>query len=114
MKFSNLFSLTLLLSGSAFADAPAPKVDVSVSFNDGITALAKEIPGKVFVHNTERGIVSFDTLIADGFDALVCKEEDQTIEDARSAGLYVKKQQNYLVVVFNTDKRDDIVDWLNL
>jgi len=118
MKLSKLFSLALLLSGSAYADAPAPEVDAEntprIDCEYKIDDFANNIPGKVFIHNTKRGIINFDTLVADGFDALICKEEDQTIDAARSANLYVKEEQGYWVVVFNTDKHDDIVDWLNI
>lgn len=81
-----------------------------------LEAFVKEVPGTVHVHDAANGALDLDALQEAGNDAVVFEADETTSAWAVEAGLTVHNFSNndkeYTMVLFDTDKKDDIVDWL--
>ena len=118
-----LFPIILLLScvgvqaaeESVAVEAVEVEASVVVCVDD-LAAFVKEVPGTVHVHDAANGALDFDAVQEAGNDAVVFEEDETTSAWATEAGLSVhnfsKGNVNYSIVLFDTDKRDDIADWL--
>lgn len=139
MKRSALFSLVLLTSFAAHAEEIIIQESVDalvetisevtessdtrcdgVLFTDAIKAFAQEIPGKVYVKVTSENsdvlaeTFEFEHVLEFGYDATVTNDADY-LNKARELGLdIIETDNNASVIVFNTDKHDDIINWLSL
>lgn len=114
-----LFPIILLLSCGIQAEEALETLTHEVTFAGDITAFAKEIPGKVYIHKVTRGILQFDLAKENGYDAVILEKDETTLSFAKEAGFYVENitkftqdGKTYAIVLFDTDKKDDIISWL--
>ncbi|MCF7899929.1 hypothetical protein K9K77_00275 [Candidatus Babeliales bacterium] len=114
-----LFSIILLLSFGIQAEEALETSTHEVAFAGDITAFAKEIPGKVYIHKATRGALKFDLAKENGYDAVILEKDETTLDWAKEAGFHVETitkftqdGKTYAIVLFDTDKKDDIIDWL--
>jgi hypothetical protein len=115
----NLFSIVLILSCvNVQAEEITKELTHEVAFTDDITAFAKEIPGKVYVHKVTRGSLKLELAKENGYDAVILEKDDTTLEMAKEAGFHVdilKKSidgKEYAIILFDTDAKEDIIDYL--
>ena len=106
----NLFSILLLLSCAAVqAETIKEEIKLEVAFADDITAFVKEMPGKVLIAKDD---VDLEAAKADGYDAVIFDLAERELKDEwtlKTRSLYDK---DYTIVIFDTDAKDDIIDWL--
>lgn len=121
-KVTAFFSILLLTSGLVKAENPIVQAVESaletagydVSHSDCLHAFAKELPGKVLVHEKNNELADW-AVLAENWDAVFFAADEHLAKSAQSAGLKVatieRDEKAYNVVVLN-DQSDELTTWL--
>ena len=105
-----IFSIILLLSCvSAQAEETKKEITFEVAFADDITAFAKEMPGNIFIAKADADL---DALKSEGYDAVVFEAAERDLKEEWTLKTRYLGEKSYAIVIFDTDKKDDIIDWL--
>lgn len=106
----NLFSILLLLS---FAGVQAEDVNTiiakEVAYNDNVIAFAKEAPGNLFIATKK---VDLEELKSQGYDGVILDLEKHEEESKWTKVKHLIGTKTYTIILFDTDAKEDIVDWL--